>query len=119
MSRLIVEMGQGADLHGEDYTKAAKRAVDDALRHASLTIFRSLGLDHGAMRVAVRIGAQKPAEVDCEAVAALIPFGTVTVSAERGGLDVGDQATGRTVIANAALIVDYDLPEGGWRLSGD
>ena len=31
MKRIILEMGTGNDLYGEDYTKAACRAVDDAL----------------------------------------------------------------------------------------
>ncbi len=47
MSRLILEMGMGNDLYGQDYTKAACRAVQDAIHHIrSLTLFSSLGLDH-------------------------------------------------------------------------
>lgn len=34
--RWITEMGMGVDVHGWDYTKAARRAVSDALRHSSL-----------------------------------------------------------------------------------
>ena len=34
MKRIILEMGTGNDLYGEDYTKAAYRAVEDAIRHA-------------------------------------------------------------------------------------
>jgi uncharacterized protein (TIGR02058 family) len=36
MKRIILEMGTGNDLYGEDYTKAACRAVNDALHHSSL-----------------------------------------------------------------------------------
>ena len=32
--RIILEMGSGNDLHGGDYTKAAVRAVQDALHHS-------------------------------------------------------------------------------------
>jgi len=32
MKRLILEMGSGADLYGMDYTKAALRAFNDAIR---------------------------------------------------------------------------------------
>ena len=53
MKRIILEMGTGNDLYGEDYTKAACRAVDDALHHSSLTLFRSLGFDHADMEVRV------------------------------------------------------------------
>lgn len=109
IKRLVVEMGQGVDLHGLDYTKAACRAVEDVLRHASLTIFRSLGLEHDKMLVGVQIGAQEPGEVDLKAVAAKIPFGEVTVTAEKGGLNVGGGETDVTVMASAAVIVSYDL----------
>ena len=43
--RVILEMGTGNDLHGGDYTKAAIRAVQDAIHHSSLSIIRSLGLE--------------------------------------------------------------------------
>ncbi len=38
--RCITEMGMGVDVHGKDSTKAARRAVSDALRHSSLSFFR-------------------------------------------------------------------------------
>ena len=44
MKRIILEMGMGNDLYGEDYTKAACRAVEDAIRHSSLIIFVRLVL---------------------------------------------------------------------------
>ena len=60
MKRIILEMGTGNDLYGEDYTKAACRAVDDALHHSSLILFRSLGFDHADMDVRVTIAVQDP-----------------------------------------------------------
>jgi hypothetical protein len=48
LKRVILEMGAGNDLHGGDYTKAAVRAVQDALHHSSLTFIRSLGIDKNA-----------------------------------------------------------------------
>jgi hypothetical protein len=41
--RCITEMGMGVDVHGRDATKAAKRAVSDAIRHSSLGFFIMLG----------------------------------------------------------------------------
>jgi uncharacterized protein (TIGR02058 family) len=35
-------MGMGVDVHGRDATKAAKRAVSDAIRHSSLGFFRMI-----------------------------------------------------------------------------
>ena len=40
--RVILELGTGNDLHGGDYTKAALRAVQDALHHSSLAMLRTL-----------------------------------------------------------------------------
>ncbi len=45
VKRVILELGTGNDLHGGDYTKAALRAVQDALHHSSLTMLRTLGVN--------------------------------------------------------------------------
>jgi uncharacterized protein (TIGR02058 family) len=39
--RVILELGTGNDLHGGDYTKAAVRAVEDAIHHSSLPLIRA------------------------------------------------------------------------------
>ena len=44
-TRVILELGSGNDLHGADYTKAALRAVQDALHHSSLSFVRTLKID--------------------------------------------------------------------------
>ncbi|RBW55103.1 Lin0512 family protein [Ruegeria sp. A3M17] len=98
--RIILEMGTGNDL----YTKAACRAVQDALHHSSITLFSKLGIDHTEMRVQVTIAVQQPDEVDCDKVAADLPRGRAEVRAVKGGLDVVDDAAGtRHVIASAAI----------------
>ncbi len=112
--RIILEMGAGNDLHGGNYTKAACRAVDDALHHSSLTMIRTLGVGVGDMYVDVTIGVQVPEEVDKAAVQAALPYGTVTVNVVKGGLDVPDEALGDVaVIASAALVVRLDLSDRG------
>jgi len=73
--RVILELGSGNDLHGGDYTKAAIRAVQDAIHHSSLSIIRSLGLDSRKMLVEVTIGVQRPDRVDAAAVKAALPHG--------------------------------------------
>ena len=40
--RIILEMGSGNDLHGGDYTKAAIRAVQDALHHSLAVVYPQL-----------------------------------------------------------------------------
>ena len=111
LKRVILEMGAGNDLHGGDYTKAALRAVQDALHHSSLSLIRSLGLDSKQMQVEVTIGVQQPSKVDAEAVKASLPHGVVTVNVVKGGLDVPDDGgTDIAVIASAAVAVRFELP---------
>ena len=104
LSRLILETGMGTDLYGENYTKAACRAVEDAIHHSSLILFRSLNLKSELMIVKVTIGIEKPKLVDLELVKNKLPHGKVTVIAVKGGLNIKDrdQAT-VTVIATAAV----------------
>jgi len=104
LQRIILEMGTGNDLYGEDYTKAAVRAVQDCLHHSSISLFRSMGIDHDTMHVEVTIGTQKPEAVDIDVIAKQIPFGTVTVNTVKGGLNVSDPVQNTvTVIASAAV----------------
>jgi len=109
--RVILEMGAGNDLHGGDYTKAAVRAVQDAIHHSSLTLIRTLGLDLRAMQVEVTIGVQQPDKVDAATVKTALPHGEVVVNVIKGGLDVPDEESGDiAVIASAAVAVGLDLP---------
>lgn len=109
LKRYVTEMGMGVDVHGGDYTKAARRAVSDALRHSSLNFFRALDKRPDDMVITVKIGAQDPRAVDSAAVAAELPYGTVTVEAEPGGLDVpSDAGSDVMVIVNAAVLVCFD-----------
>lgn len=117
LKRIILEMGTGNDLYGEDYTKAAVRAVQDALHHSSLTLFRSLGIDRDSMNITVTIGVQKPEHVNVEEVARQVPFGTVEVKVETGGLDVIDpEQQTVSVIAAAAVAARLDLPDGRFKI---
>jgi uncharacterized protein (TIGR02058 family) len=110
--RVILEMGSGNDLHGGDYTKAAVRAVEDAMHHSSLTFIRTLGVDPRMMQVEVTIGVQRPEKVDAAAVKAALPHGQVTVNVVKGGLDVPDEEVGDVaVIASAAVAVRLELPK--------
>ena len=76
LERCLLEMGMGVDLHGRDYTKAAQRAVKDALRHNSLGFARVVGQSVDAMHVDVTIGVPQPDAVDREAVAGVLPHDT-------------------------------------------
>jgi uncharacterized protein (TIGR02058 family) len=110
LRRVILEMGSGNDLHGGDYTKAALRAVQDALHHSSLSMLRALQVPPAEMVVEVTIGVQRPERVALDRVAASLPYGKVTTKAVKGGLDIPDPAKDDpAVVASAAIVVSLPL----------
>jgi uncharacterized protein (TIGR02058 family) len=111
LKRVALEIGMGTDIRGTDYTKAAVRALRDALWHNSLSVGPALGLDVDSMQVEVNIGVPQPDQVDKAAVLAILPHGTGTVNVVEGGLEItNDEGTNTTVIANAVAVVRLDLP---------
>ena len=109
MVRCVTEMGMGVDVHGLDYTKAATRAVFDAIHHSSLGFQRMLGKTADDMTVDVTIGVSKPDQVDTAAVAATLPHGTASCKAVLGGLEIPSvDGNDGLLIANAVIIVSFD-----------
>lgn len=109
LKRYVTEMGMGVDVHGRNYTNAAKRAVSDAIRHSSLNFFQTLNKSPEDMHITVMIGVTNPDAVDNDAVAHEIPYGTVKVSVVAGGLEVPNEpGDDSLVIANAAVLVCFD-----------
>lgn len=108
-TQVAIEIGMGTDLRGEDMTKAACRAVKDALHRNSLTMAPALGFPREAMMVDIRVGVPDPAGVDAAEVAACAPYGQVTVDAVKGGLRVEHYSESRTIIANAIVSVSFDM----------
>ena len=109
--RVLIEIGMGTDIRGAESTKAAVRALQDALWHNSLPIGKALGLPTDSMRVEVNIGVPRPEQVDKDAVLAVLPHGTGSVNVVEGGLEIpNDDGTDSTLIAHAAAVVRLDLP---------
>jgi len=116
--RFIVELGTGADLHGQDATKAAARAVKDAISHSCLCgiveIVQVNSLDD--MRVDVVVAVPMPGEVQADEVLSVIPFGRKALRVVEGGLrtpgmyqpELGDESPD-IIVANAAVTVWVDL----------
>ena len=110
LKRMVLQIGMGTDIRGADYTKAAVRALRDALWHNSLSVADAVGLPVDAMQVEVTIGVPHPDRVDTEAVCAVLPHGSGTVRVVEGGLEVpNDAGTDLTVIAHAAAVVRLDI----------
>ena len=110
MKRMVLEIGMGTDIRGTDPTKAAVRALRDALWHNSLTVAKALDLDVDSMQVAVTVGVPNPDQVDKAAVLAVLPHGTGTVEVVEGGLKIPNMdGTDTTLLAHAAAVVYLDV----------
>ena len=106
----VLEFGMGVDLHGGDSTKAACRAVFDALRHSSLPLLSEIRERGGEMLVDATVGVPEPGSVDLEAVKREFPHGEVTVRAAEGGLAVPGRDS---LIACAAITVSARYQDVG------
>ena len=108
--RMVLEIGMGTDIRGSDTTKAACRALRDALWHNSLSIATALGKPLEAMQVDVHIGVPRPETVDKAEVLKVLPYGKGTVTVVEGGLEIrNDAGTDSTLIANCCAIVSLDI----------
>jgi Conserved hypothetical protein (Lin0512_fam) len=68
-----------------------------------------IGKTSSDMFVDVTIGVPDPGAVDTAAVAKELPYGTVSVSAVKGALEIPAESGGDAIIiANAAVMVSLD-----------
>ena len=114
ITRCLIEIGCGVDLHGSDSTKAAKRAVTDAFARNNVsfhTLAKTFRADPSSLQVEATIGVPNPETVDRDAVMAELPKGKTILHIEQGGLRVADDVgTDATIVASAALVVRLDIP---------
>ena len=112
--RFVVEIGTGVDLHGEDNTEAACRAVKDAISKSCLCgLVEILEIrDLETVEVDILVAAPKPSEVDLEQVKAVVPIGSKNVRVVEGGLTARGLCVpsfgpdcDQIVVANAAVTV--------------
>lgn len=110
--RMALEIGMGTDIRGGDATKAAERALRNALWRNALTISRALGKTPEDMLVDIRIGVPRPETVDRDTVLAVLPYGTATLEVVEGGLEMANEAGDDvTLIAHAAVVVKLDMDQ--------
>ena len=103
----------GVSLVSQDYTKAACRAVQDALYRNSLSLPFVFGGTPADMIVELEVAVQQPDQVDIEQVQKLIPHGKSSVSVVHGGLDIPQpNQAGTTTVANVAVVVYLNLEPG-------
>lgn len=91
MDKFIVEIGSGADFHGQSATQASIKAAKDAISRSCLCGLSSFLEDNGKSKIYIRanLSVTRPEEVDTEAVKAIFPVGEVEVFVFRGGLRIG------------------------------
>ena len=118
--RYLVEVGAGIDLHGGDETKAAQRAVKDAISHSSMVglgqLFKvgSFAELEEALMVDVTIATPNPENVDGKAVLSILPEWKRRITVVEGGLafpvaSTAEEAkTHGIVMANAVIVVLVD-----------
>ncbi|MDY0394468.1 Lin0512 family protein [Virgibacillus halophilus] len=86
---LFIQIGTGIDVHGQNITKAAQRAVEDAIHHNSMPgIEKALPeqrLDNMVVNVKLAVPADEE-KLDTEKVKSIIPYGTVSVEVIPGGM---------------------------------
>ena len=110
--RMVTEIGMGTDIRGEDQTKAAIRALKDALWHNSLGLAELVGSSSDAMRVEITIGVPRPEEVKKSDVLSVLPHGNGTIQCVEGGLEIPHPTRNtKTLIANAAAVVYLHCPD--------
>lgn len=108
--RMVVQFGHGTSIRSKDYTAAAARAVKDALWRNSLNVAEAFGFPKESMIIDVQIGVQRPELVDTAEIVKVFPYGRPSVTVVEGGLDIPKpHRDGLTVIANAAVIVSFDM----------
>ncbi|UCD80205.1 MAG: Lin0512 family protein [Desulfobacterales bacterium] len=112
--RFIVEIGTGIDIHGENVTKAACRAVKDAVSRSCLCgLLEILEINNlEDVVVEIQVASPNPEKVDLEKVMAEVPIGRKSAVAVQGGMTARGlcvpqfaPACDQIVVANAAITV--------------
>jgi uncharacterized protein (TIGR02058 family) len=114
LRRYLIEMGHGIDQHGQDPTRAAQRAVKDAISRSYLTGLREIvGIEsYDDVVVRVKVAVPYPEKVRADEVLAPIPFTNKSLEVVEGGMvvegsiipELGD-TTPEILFANAAVTV--------------
>lgn len=101
----FMQTGMGADLHGANDTKAACRAVNDAIQNNNMLFLRHVGIQSlDQLLVDVTIASPNPDQVDSDAVTAEFPVGTVSVSTQPGGMLIDSDVSGDPVLIAVASV---------------
>ncbi len=86
-SRLLIEIGFGVDLVGEDVHASIERAIHDIVHRVYIPFFREKGISFEEAEVIVDIYTPYPERVEEARVANMLPVkpGHIIVNKHRGG----------------------------------
>ena len=87
---LFVEMGWGADQHGQNATKACVRAARNAIEFNSIPSIKKLvpkGYEGMKLAVDVAVPEAYHEHIDVDAVEAVFPYGAVSIQLQPGGAE--------------------------------
>lgn len=117
-TRLLIEIGTGVELHGQDPTRAAAKAVRDAVSRVcfGMGLYETFRLGgHKDSIVSVLVGVPHHEQVNKDEVLKMIPYGEKDIQVVEGGLVAKghfDPASGDKsddiYVANAAVTVLVD-----------
>lgn len=109
--RLIIEIGQGVDMHGGDQNNAVRKATHDAIHHccmAGISEIFAIEDRKKEARIKADIYVPRPEEVDPNVVTDLLSMWTVETEVHHGGADPEGIALGgrpKTPITVALVVL--------------
>ena len=118
--KFIVQIGMGVDQHGhdDDCTKAAIKAIKNAISNNCLTGLSEICdlKNPNDMKVHVRIGVPFPDKINTNKVLRAVPFGEKSIEVINGGMlvpglmikELGDTSN-NMIVCNAAVSVSVKM----------
>ena len=115
---IFIQTGVGIDTHGQNITKAARRAVHDAIHSNSMPGLKDYlpgdSLDNMKVNLVLAVPADQN-QIDHDAVKAEVPYGEVSIEIVDGGLATSsgiilpeqEDNNDLMYIVNAAVQVGY------------
>ncbi len=114
LKKFIIQIGMGVDQHGQDITKAAQKAIKNAISNnclVGLTEICNLQ-DIKDLYVHVQIAIPYPEQINEKRLLKAVPFGNKELVVEKGGMvvsgvqipELGDTSS-EMIIATAAVTV--------------
>ena len=119
--RLIIELGMGTEIHGQDMTRAAEKAVRDAMSRVCIGVglkelFNLTG--HNDVILEVLIACPHPEEVDPQKIREILMSNKSDIKIVKGGMLVKghldpfyDDRSDEIIVANAAITILIDTDE--------